>query len=296
MTIDYTDMNSQVPTPLKSGFSGGMAAARVAFKCLTMPDAPVNEGCFRPLTLISPEGTLVNARPPAAIGLWSIMLPTVIDTILKALAPAMPEIIPAAHKGDMGGVSFYGYRVDDGRRFLLMNIFGGGWGGRPTGDGESSAVSICQGDVRNVPIEIQETNFPFIVDEFGLRPDSGGVGRHRGGLGAIITYRCLQKTLANINLERIVDPPWGIVGGGLGQPNVAIIRRTDGSERRATKETNIQLEEGDRVTFLTAGGGGFGSAGDRDRAAIEDDLREGLVTPEAAARDYGYIQASEAAE
>jgi N-methylhydantoinase B len=177
-----------------------------------------------------------------------------------------------------------------------MNIFGGGWGGRPTGDGESSAVSICQGDVRNVPIEVQETNFPFIVDEFGLRPDSGGTGKHRGGLGAIITYRCLQKTLANINLERIVDPPWGILGGGIGQPNVAIIRRTDGSEERATKETNIQLEEGDRVTFLTAGGGGFGDPNDRDRAAIENDLREGLITPQAAARDYGYTQASEAAE
>jgi N-methylhydantoinase B len=296
MSVDYTDMNPQVPTPLNSGFSGGLAAARVAFKCLTMPDAPVNEGCFRPLKLISPEGTIVNAKPPAAIGLWSIMLPTVIDTILKALAKAMPDKVPAAHKGDMGGVSFYGYREDDGRRFLLMNIFGGGWGGRPTGDGESSAVSICQGDVRNVPIEVQETNFPFIVDEFGLRADSGGSGEHRGGLGAIITYRCLQKTLANINLERIVDPPWGILGGSNGKPNVAIIQRVDGSEERATKETNIQLEAGDRVTFLTAGGGGYGEPDNRDRGAIAADVREGLITADAAAADYGYMQTGEAAE
>lgn len=296
MTVDYSEMNPQVPTPLNSGFSGGLAAARVAFKCLTMPDAPVNEGCFRSLKLISPEGTMLNARSPAAIGLWSIMLPTVIDTILKALATAMPDRIPAAHKGDMGGVSFYGYREGDGRRFLLMNIFGGGWGGRPTGDGESAAVSICQGDVRNVPIEVQETNFPFVVDEFALRPDSGGAGKFRGGFGTVITYRCLQKTSANINLERIVDPPWGILGGGNGQTNVAIIRRTDGSEQRATKETNILLEAGDTVTFLTAGGGGYGHADDRDRAAIEADLREGLITPEAAAREYGYAAVDEAAE
>jgi len=296
MTVDYSEMNPQVPTPLNSGFSGGLAAARVAFKCLTMPDAPVNEGCFRSLKLISPEGTMLNARSPAAIGLWSIMLPTVIDTILKALATAMPDRIPAAHKGDMGGVSFYGYREGDGRRFLLMNIFGGGWGGRPAGDGESAAVSICQGDVRNVPIEVQETNFPFVVDEFALRPDSGGTGKYRGGFGTVITYRCLQKTSANINLERIVDPPWGILGGGNGDTNVAIIRRTDGSEQRATKETNILLETGDTVTFLTAGGGGYGHADDRDRAAIEADLREGLITPEAAAREYGYASVNEAAE
>ena len=239
---------------------------------------------------------MLNAKPPAAIGLWSIMLPTVIDTILKALAAAMPDNVPAAHKGDMGGVSFYGYREGDGRRFLLMNIFGGGWGGRPTGDGESAAVSICQGDVRNVPIEVQETNFPFIVEEFGLRADSGGSGRYRGGFGTVITYRCLQKTSANINLERIVEPPWGILGGGDGDSNVAIIHRVDGSEERAMKETNIQLNAGDRVTFLTAGGGGYGEAGDRDRAEIETDLREGLISPDAARRQYGYVSPREAAE
>ena len=296
MTVDYSDMNPQVPTPLNSGYSGGLAAARVAFKCLTMPDAPVNEGCFRSLKLISPEGTMLNAKPPAAIGLWSIMLPTVIDTILRALATAMPDRVPAAHKGDMGGVSFYGYREDDGHRFLLMNIFGGGWGGRPTGDGESAAVSICQGDVRNVPIEVQETNFPFIVEEFGLRTDSGGPGEHRGGFGTVITYRCLQKTSANINLERIVEPPWGILGGGDGASNVAIIRRIDGTEERATKETNIQLDAGDKVTFLTAGGGGYGNANSRDRAAIEADLCEGLITPRAAVEQYGFAPSSEAAE
>ena len=95
----------------------------------------MNEGGFRPLELILPEGKILNARWPAAIGLWSIPLPTVIDTILKALAPALPERIPAAHKGDMGGCSIGGFRPD-GRRFLLMNIFGGGWGGRPHEDGE----------------------------------------------------------------------------------------------------------------------------------------------------------------
>ena len=130
MTVDFSEMNPQVPGPLNSGRGGGIAGARVAFKALTSPDLDVNEGCFRPLEVVLPEGTMLSAKPPSALGLWSIALPTVIDTILKALAPAVPHLIPAAHKGDMGGCSFFGFR-DDGSRFLLMNIFGGGWGGRP---------------------------------------------------------------------------------------------------------------------------------------------------------------------
>ena len=214
----------------------------MAFKCLTMPDAPVNEGCFRSLNLISPEGTMLNAKPPAAIGLWSIMLPTVIDTILKALAPAMPDTVPAAHKGDMGGVSFYGYRegtaafpADEYFRRRLGRTAHGRRRKLPRYPSVRATCAMCRSKYRK-PI------FPFIVEEFGLRADSGGTGKHRGGFGTVITYRCLQKTSANINLERIVEPPWGILGGGDGEPNVAIIRRIDGSEERGTKETNIQLK------------------------------------------------------
>ena len=201
-------MHDQVPGPTNSGYSGGLAAARVAFKCLTLPQAPVNEGCFRPLEIILPEGKMLNARPPAALGLWSIPLPTVIDTILKALAPALPDRIPAAHKGDMGGCSFFGFRPD-GRRFLLMNIFGGGWGGRPREDGESASVSICQGDVRNAPVELQEIQYPFLIERFALRRDSGGAGRHRGGLGVELTYRALGKTAHQRELRAHQGPALG---------------------------------------------------------------------------------------
>ena len=201
MTIDYSDMNPQVPSPLNSGRSGGIAGARVAFKALTSPDLDVNEGCFRPLEVILPEGTMISARPPAALGRWSTALPTVIDTILKALAPAVPHLVPAAHKGDMGGCSFFGFRPD-GSRFLLMNIFGGGWGGRPNQDGASASVSVCQGDVRNTRVELQEIKYPVLVDRHAFRRDSGGAGRYRGGLGLEVTYRMLQPCKANINGER----------------------------------------------------------------------------------------------
>src|SRR5690349_13263625 len=286
MTVDFSEMNPQVETPLNSGRSGGIAAARVAFKALTSPTLDVNEGCFRSLDVVLPEGTMLSARPPAALGLWSIALPTVIDTILKALAPAIPDKVPAAHKGDMGGCSFFGFREDDGSRFLLMNIFGGGWGGRPREDGESASVSICQGDVRNTPVELQEIKYPFIIEEHVLRPDSGGAGEHRGGLGVVLTYRCLQKCRANINLERLTDPPWGLHGGRTGSINVAIITRGNGEQTSVRKETEISLEPGDRVSFQTAGGGGYGDPRRRSADAIRNDIREGFVT-RAGLADYG---------
>lgn len=296
MTIDFSEVNPQVPSPLNSGYSGGLAAARVAFKCLTMPNAPVNEGCFRPLKLISPEGTMLNARPPAALGLWSVALPTVIDTILLALAPVMPDRIPAAHKGEMGGCSFYGYWEDSRKRFLLMNIFGGGWGGRPHEDGEDASVAICQGDVRNTPIELQEIHYPVLVECHRLRQDSGGAGRFRGGLGVEIQYRALQPMTVNINFDRIRHPPWGLADGKPGATNIATIKRVGGAVEHYVKQTDIPLAAGDTVSFQTAGGGGFGDPREREASMIERDLRLGYVSAEAAGRDYGHSAKSRAAE
>jgi N-methylhydantoinase B len=285
MVIDFSEMNDQVPGPLNSGYSGGLAAARIAFKNVTQPQAPVNEGCFRSLEIILPEGKLLNAKHPAALGLYSIPLPTVIDTILKALAPALPDRIPAAHKGDMGGCSISGFRPD-GQRFLLMNIFGGGWGGRPLEDGESASVSICQGDVRNAPVELQEIQYPFLIERFTLRQDSGGPGQHRGGLGVELAYRALQSASANVNCERTKDPPWGLNGGKAGMVNAATLIRADGSKQSLLKATSLPLEKDDVLVFLTAGGGGWGDPKKRAKKDIADDVRIGLVSEAAAKRDY----------
>jgi N-methylhydantoinase B len=287
MVVDFSQVNDQVPGPTNSGYSGGLAAARVAFKNLTQGQAPVNEGSFRALELVLPEGKILNARWPAALGLWSIPLPTVIDVLLKALVPALPERIPAAHKGDMGGCSIGGFHPD-GRRFLLMNIFGGGWGGRPHEDGESASVSICQGDVRSAPIELQEIQYPFLIERFALRTDSGGAGKHRGGLGVELTYRALQACVANVNCDRTKDPPWGLYGGEPGAVNEAVLARHDGSTQKLLKATGVTLAAGDRLTFRTAGGGGWGDPRERDRGDIARDIAAGYVSPDGARRDYGY--------
>jgi N-methylhydantoinase B len=283
MTMDFSGMNPQVAGPLNSGYSGGLAAARVAYKCLTLPEAPVNEGSFRALQLVLPEGTFLSARSPAAIGQWSVMLPTVVDTTLKALAPALPGRIPAAHKGDMGGYSIYGLD-EQGRRFVLLNMTGGGWGGHIDSDGQDASVSICQGDVRNIPIEVQEAMFPVRIDHFKLRTDSGGPGRHRGGLGIDTRIRSLVPCRINVNLDRTRCPPWGLAGGLEAQTNIGLIERAAGGQEIIFKGTNVPLAPGDSVTFRTAGGGGYGDPRERQPEQVAADLREGLISA-AAARD-----------
>jgi N-methylhydantoinase B len=287
MIVDFSEVNDQVPGSLNSGYSGGLASARIAFKNLTQPTAPVNEGVFRALELILPEGKLLNARAPAALGQWSIPMPTVIDTILRALAPALPERIPAGHVGVMSGYSFAGFRTDNNRRFLLMNIVGGGWGGRPTEDGEDASVSVCQGDVRNAPVELQELQYPFIIEQLALRTDSGGAGKYRGGLGTAITYRCLQACNVNINSERTIDPPWGLWSGKPGASAYAEIQRRDGRVEKVLKATAVPLEADDRVTFYTGGGGGWGDPRERDPFALAEDVRRGFVSREAMTSEYG---------
>ncbi|MGH8219337.1 MAG: hydantoinase B/oxoprolinase family protein, partial [Steroidobacteraceae bacterium] len=286
MIMDFSEMNPQVEGPLNAGYSGGLAAARVAYKCLTVPEAPVNEGSFRALRLVLPAGTFLSARPLAAIGQWSIALPTVVDTALKALAPAMPECIPAAHKGDMGGYSIYGLDRN-GRRFVLLNMTGGGWGGHIDHDGEDALVSVCQGDVHNIPIEVQEARYPVHVEYLRLREDSGGPGEYRGGLGIDTSITSLVPCKINVNLDRTRCPPWGLAGGHAGQSNQGVIRRADGREELIYKGTNVALDAHESVIFRTAGGGGYGNPRDRQPARVAEDLREGLISEAAAQLIYG---------
>ncbi len=287
MTVDFSGVADQVKGPINCGPSGGIAAARVAFKALTLPSHPVDEGCFRLLKVILPPGKFLSAQPPAALGLWSIPLPTVIDTVLAAFASAVPEKIPAAHKGEMGGFALYGTNEATGQRYVCLNMMGGGWGGRPKADGPSGAVSICQGDVRNTPIELLECRYPLFFEKFSLREDSGGAGRFRGGLGVEISVRSEYLAAVNFNLERTLCAPWGLWGGKPGVVCEARVQKDSESNFVSVKKiTRYPVTPQDRVIFLTAGGGGWGDPLERDPELVAHDVREGYISPEKAA-DYG---------
>jgi N-methylhydantoinase B len=268
-----------------------LAGARVAYKALTGPNDPVNEGSFRALKVIIPEGNIMMARYPAPMAGWSIIIPTVVDTIVAALAKAMPDRVPAGHHGLLGGaVVFFGTHPKTGRRFVVQSIEGGGWGGRPFEDGESATVSVCQGDVRNGSIEGIELKCPVLVEARGLRTDSGGAGKFRGGLGIDMRVRNLVEGKWNFeHARREKCPPWGLWGGLPGEAGGYLLRLPGESAFKAMTGSHIGVPVGAEAIVRTGGGGGLGDPLERDPRMVHEDVLEGLVSPEAARDLYGVV-------
>ncbi|MFL4979729.1 MAG: hydantoinase B/oxoprolinase family protein, partial [Xanthobacteraceae bacterium] len=200
MTIDLSGCSPERKAAINSRT---LAGARVAYKALTGPLDPVNEGSFRALKVIVPEGNIMMARFPAPMSGWSSIVPTVVDAVVAALAQAMPERVPAGHHGLLGGaVVFFGQHPKTGRRFIVQSLEGGGWGGRPFEDGVSATVSVCQGDVRNGSIEGIELKCPVLVEGRELRSDSCGAGKFSGGLGIDMRVRNLVEGKWNFEQTR----------------------------------------------------------------------------------------------
>ncbi len=288
MTIDLSGCSGERKAAVNSRT---LAGARVAYKALTGPLEPVNEGSFRALEVIIPEGNIMMARYPAPMAGWSIFVPTVVETIVSALASAMPEKIPAAHHGLLGGsVVFFGVHPESRRRFVVQSIEGGGWGGRPFEDGESATVSVCQGDVRNGSIEGIELKCPVLVGARALRRDSAGAGRFRGGLG--IDMHVHNFVEGKWNFERANRrgcPAWGLWGGKPGESGGYYLRGPGESEYRMMHGSHKPVSAKSDVIVRTGGGGGWGDPLERDPQRVRSDVLEELVSAEAAREDYGVV-------
>jgi N-methylhydantoinase B len=288
MEIDFTGTARQSRGPMNAGRSGGLAAARVAFKSAVVPNLPPNEGVFRPLRVTLPEGTIISATDNAALAQWNMPLKTVIDTIYWAMSQAAPERVPAAHHCSQGMYSFFGKDHETGRRFSTLDTALGGWGARPDADGFSPLKTVTHGDTRNVPVEVEEAFYPLLVERFEWRPDSAGPGRFRGGLGLRKVYHLRQEAEMVVAFERSKLPPWGLFGGGSAQVGFALIRQPGEAEaRKMFKGTAVPLQQGAVVEFLSAGGGGRFPAWERPVERVVEDVRQGYITPEGARRDYG---------
>jgi N-methylhydantoinase B len=287
MTVDYSGIAEQVRGCINSGYyGGGRTTARVAFKYLIANEEAANEGTFRPLKLILPEGKILSAHPTAPMGNYSQPFPTVIDAIIKALEHAVPERVTGAHFGTFSGVRFRGKR-DNGTLFDCHDSGHGGWGACATHDGAGPFRTMAHGDTRIIPVELQESMYPYRIVEFSLRENSGGPGKFRGGLGYRKRYEILGHCDLQAMFDRVKHPPWGVHGGKEAQSGQITVIKKSGDQEILYKSKAYPLAPGDSIIVETGGGGGYGPPHERKRELLERDLRRGYVSAEAAGSDYG---------
>ena len=293
MTIDLTDVSKQVSGFYNSAITTGYGCAQVAYKCITSPtDYPINDGAFRSLKVIIPPGRIISATRPAPMRVWMCFPMTVIDTIFKALQPAIADRVIAGHHADLVAPSFHGFNPKTSEFFIgNFGPLGGGWGAKKSEDGVSATVCLNDGDTHNVPNEQAEAKFPILVERFELVPDSGGAGRYRGGLGVARTIRALTPIVINVQSDRSKCPPWGLEGGSDGGGN-AIAFCTGGQWKTDFPNAKVmlgQIKTDDAWRISSGGGGGYGSPFDRPPKDVRADVYQGYVSAKAAEELYGVV-------
>src|ERR1700742_2395941 len=293
MTIDLSEVSKQVRGFYNSGFTTGIACAQVAFKCLTTPtEYPVNDGSFRPLKVIMPMGTVVSAERPFPMRVWMTFPMTVIDTIFKALAGAIPDRVIAGHHADLVFPNIHGLSPADGKLYIVgIGPLGGGWGAKAREDGMSVTVCINDGDTHNSPTEQLEAKYPVLVERYGIREDSSGAGRQRGVLGAEMVVQALAPFSVTTRIDRVHCKPWGLHGGKEAAGNSIGIRHRGQWEfdMPNAKVFNVRLARGDAYMMRSGGGGGFGAPIEREPTLVALDVQEGYVSAGVARDVYGVV-------
>lgn len=294
MTVDLSEVSPEVAGYYNSGMTAGRSAVQLAFKALTSPtEVPINEGALRAVNIVLPPGSVVSALKPAAMRWWMTYPMTVVDCILKALAPVVETGGIAGHHADLAVTTIYGNDPVTGRLYLFVPApQGGGWGATRFKDGESATICINDGDTHNVPIEANEAKYPSVVAErYELRQDSGGAGQNRGGLGTVQEWEFEAPGKLNSFIERTKSAPWGIAGGSEALPNKISLQRSgeDITEFSNGKLDSLPLKSGDRLIVETGGGGGYGPATERPVERVLRDVRAGYVSLAAAKQQYGVV-------
>ena len=287
MTLDFAGTAPATAGPVNISQGTAEAAVYVAIKHI-FPDLPANAGVMRPIDIRIEDRSLLAAAFPAPTGGYTETILRMIDVIFAAMAQAAPERVVANAYGTINALSLAGHRAD-GRRWVMFSFYGGGHGGTPEGDGLNHGnAPISTATIP--PVEILEAAYPVRFTQWALRPDSGGAGTHRGGLGAVYEIELLEQS-AEVFLfgERGRHPPQGAAGGGPAALNRFAYENAGAwhSPPMASKMTGIRLARGERVRLETPGGGGYGDPARRDPARINRDVALGYVTPAAADAAYG---------
>lgn len=260
VTVDFTGSDPQVQGSVNAVEAITYSACFYVFRCLLAEDVPATAGLMRPLKVIAPEGTVVNARPPAAVAGGNVETSQrIVDVLLRALAQAVPERIPAAASGTMNNLTIGGIDPRTDEPFAYYETVAGGMGARPTKSGVSGVHTHMTNSL-NTPAEAMEYAYPLRVRKYSLRRGSGGEGKYRGGDGIVREIEVLTDAEVTLLAERRTHGPYGLSGGGDGTPGKTSVIREDGSSQELPGKFNVRLRKGERIRIETPGGGGWGKA------------------------------------
>ena len=286
--VDLRENPDQSNNPVNTSRDGVMVSAQMIFKSLTDPYSPANEGSFRPIRLLTREGSVFHAKEPAPIGFYYEIELRVYDLMWRCLAPHMPERLASGHFASVCGTFIGGIHPDTGRQYTIIEPQLGGWGASRGRDGNSAIFCGFHGETYNCPAEINEARNGLLVDRMELNMEPGGEGKYTGGRGIVMDYRIRgDNGFLTAGYTRSKFPPWALDGGNEGSPNYVRVLGKDGSDQRFAFVSGLTTHTGDVIRVVTGNGGGIGNPRERDRAAIEDDIRNGLITRERADEVYG---------
>ena len=258
--VDFTGTDPQVEGSVNAVEAITHSACFYVFRCLLAEDVPATAGLMRPIEVIAPEGTVVNARPPAAVAGGNVETSQrIVDVLLRALAQAVPDRIPAAAAGTMNNLTIGGMDGRTGQPFAYYETVAGGMGARPTKAGVAGVHTHMTNSL-NTPAEALEYAYPLRVRRYSLRPGSGGNGKHRGGDGIVREIEVLTDAEVTLLADRRTSGPYGLSGGENGAAGKTTVLRNDGSAQELPGKVNVRLRAGERVRIESPGGGGWGKA------------------------------------
>ena len=287
MHLDFTGSGPQSRGDLNVVRGALLATVYYAVKTILDPSVPANGGFYRAITVEAPEGTVVNARPPAPVGWRTQTCQRIADAVFGALAQALPDRVPAAGNGANAAMVFSGVDPSRDAYYVYLETIGGGAGGTPRADG-LDGVQVHVTNTSNLPVECLEMEYPLLVDEYALVEESGGAGRWRGGMGIRRVIEVLGHEASFLgSLDRARFAPWGLAEGKPGSRG-AIILNPGGADERTlpSKVWGFRLAPGDRVSMVTPGSGGWGHPNDRPIELVLADIEDGVISAGRAAADY----------
>ena len=260
-TIDFCKSCDQVNSPLNAVRPVTISATMYVFQTVMGEGYPINQGSYRPITIKTRSGSILDATYPAPVAAGNVETSQrIVDVLYGCLATPLPQTIPAASCGSMNNISI-GWHNDDGTELTYYETIAGGMGARPDQPGVDG-IQTHMTNTLNTPIEALEHDYPLRIETYALRHGSGGTGNHRGGDGIIRSYRFLQKATVSLLCDRRMSAPYGVQGGNAGKSGVNILIKSDGSQKTLAGKSNFTVLAGDLLRIETPGGGGFGKKSD----------------------------------